>query len=172
MRQTRAPDTRAAHTRAPDARALHQRGTPLGTPLGDIAHFAYPLFAVPSGSDTVFHNMVVQVLTFGVCLATLILAMEAGDEKTLVATKMIHAFVLLASAVLTGVALALRDAKDIRLQRSVSLASFGIALTTVLLAVAILVARLETGTRWWLELVIAFTGVFWVWRTAQQVAHC
>lgn len=139
---------------------------------GFLARFAYPLLALREVRETNFHNLVMQVFTFGICLTTLVLAMERGGGRTLVAVKAVHAALILAAALITGVALALSASAQEHMRRPISLLSFGVAVVTVVLAIAVVFARLETGTLWWLEAIVTVTNLFWIWRTAQQSTRC
>ena len=128
-----------------------------------VKDFAYPLKQVPRAKDATFHNLVVQVLVLGLCLATLILELEKGEERALVAIKIVHVAAMIGAAVFTGATLALPHQP---LHRTASLVSFGFAVAAVVVCTGTIASGTERA--WWVELIVVLVGILWTWRTAQQ----
>lgn len=133
-----------------------------------LADFAYPLLPVKRASDTTFHNLIIQVLVLGLTIATLVMALDHGGERTLVSFKVVQMILLLGIVVFTGVTLALHKRKREELRGVVSLSSFGAAIVVLVLSVSTMASGADQGTLWWLELIMALLSILWVWRTAGQ----
>lgn len=133
-----------------------------------LKEFAYPILAVTSASDTTFHNLIIQVLVLGLSIATLVLALDHGDEKTLTSFKIVQMVLMLGVVIFTGVTLALHRRKREELRGNVSLASSGVALVALILSVSTMASGVERGALWWLELIVAILSALWVWRTIGQ----
>lgn len=140
-------------------------------PNTGLSNFAYPFLQLDGSRSVVLHNLVVQVLVLGLCLATMSLALEEGRDKTLVAIKVVQVLAMIGTVVFTGATLARDTATRAGLRKAVSLTSFASAVVAIVLGVSFMAARLEYGTTWWLELTIVLIGVFWTWRTAGQSLH-
>ena len=133
-----------------------------------LKDFAYPILQVTRASDTTFHNLIVQILVLGLSVATLVMALDHGDEKTLVSFKIVQMVVALGVVICTGATLALRRRMREELRGNVSLASFGVALVALIVSVSTMASGVERGTLWWLELVVAILSILWLWRTVGQ----
>ena len=133
-----------------------------------LADFAYPLLPVKRATDTTFHNLIIQVLVLGLTIATLVMALDHGGERTLVSFKVVQMVVLLGIVVFTGITLALHSRKREELRGVVSLSSFGAAIVVLVLSASTMASGADPGTLWWIELIMALLSIFWVWRAAGQ----
>ena len=131
--------------------------------------FLYPVLPI-GGHDVVFHNFVALLITFAVSLVTLMNSLDQSDDRMLGASKIVHVSFLLLATLAAGVVLAMPSAHatQVGLDRLVSLLTFAAALLTVVFALTVVTARLETGVNYYLEFALALFTMALVWRAGHQ----
>ena len=132
----------------------------------------YPVMPLAREVDSTFHNLVVLILVFMLCLTTLVLTIEDGDERMLTILKTFACVLAFASIVTSGIVLVMNHKSGRKLQRTMSLLSFATALVMLVGAAIAVIAQMESGTAWWIDLIVAALSALWIWRTARQCLQC
>lgn len=109
-----------------------------------------------------------QLFTGLFTVFTLVIALRGNADELVVSCKAVLIGIAAIAAVFTATDLLSAKQQQKKHRQGLSLMSFAVSILAVYLALCVLIARVDKGIIWWLELVVAVTNVFWIWRMAQQ----